>query len=420
MSMLVQKNCTACGGTIDDPDSKFCPHCASPLDTGAQSQIDEKNKNVELCPNCGSPVTFNIEKQQFACDFCQTTFATQQENEQANLTYEADDIIPFKVPEGMAKKNFYEWLTKSKHVPLDILQSASNITLEQVYLPYIASSVSYKGVWSADIGYNRQESYTEDETKEREDGTKYTEKVTKTRTVTDWKFLSDTFSGDTWTSYLISEELEPAVQSFVEHVNLAEVIDTVTQFDSHYTAGTQQMKIVPAKVEKSLRDLKEFVNAEAKRTMRRVLPGDEQKNEKMTEFSYEATSKYVYVPFWKITYQYAGKEYSVLGTAYSKKDSKMDGSKPVNQQHSSYAKKLGWYGWISFAVAIVSLIPQFLEVNQTVKTILLPICGVSAVVFLIVLVMYFRFSRSNKQQLKDSLNTHSEYQSLLNKYGNEA
>lgn len=102
---FIQNQCSACGGAIADPSVKKCPHCGTSQDS-VQKMLDEKNKNIELCSNCGSPVTFNIEKQQFACDFCHSTFTTKAEKDFDNLTCEADDLIPFHVPEGLAKKRF--------------------------------------------------------------------------------------------------------------------------------------------------------------------------------------------------------------------------------------------------------------------------------------------------------------------------
>lgn len=91
---LVLNQCTACGGAINDPSFRNCPHCGTLTDE-VQKSIDEENKSIELCQNCGSPVTFNIEKQQFACDYCHSSFTTKSEKDFDNLVYEADNLIPF-------------------------------------------------------------------------------------------------------------------------------------------------------------------------------------------------------------------------------------------------------------------------------------------------------------------------------------
>ncbi|MEI5995121.1 zinc ribbon domain-containing protein [Candidatus Enterococcus mansonii] len=411
---LVQNQCTSCGGAITDPNVKHCPHCGTMQDV-IQASIDEKNRQVELCPNCGSPVTFNIEKQQFACDFCHSTFTTKAEKEFDNLAFEADELVPFQVPEGLAKMKFYEWLIKGKNVPLDILDRSSNITLEQIYIPYMSASIEYEGSWGADIGYNRTEKYTDYETKEDKNGNKYSEPVTKTRTVTDWNHASDIFSGSAFTSYLISSELTGAAETFVEAFDFEKILANITAFDDHYTAGTRQLRISPEKASESIRLVRDFAREAAEEEMLDILPGDRNKNAKLTTFSYELTSKYVYVPFWKISYKYEGIDYFVVVTASSKEEITMDGSRPTSEEHSGFEKSLKKKGRFGLLGVLISL-PLFyvdMDILHGLGFVLL-IAGMG--VWLYFAVQRFRFNHSNKKQLKSSLEEHMEYKSLAQKY----
>ncbi|MCA5011727.1 MULTISPECIES: zinc ribbon domain-containing protein [unclassified Enterococcus] len=413
---LVQNQCSACGGAINDPSFKNCPHCGTTLDM-IQKEIDEKNKNIELCANCGSPVTFNIEKQQFSCDFCHSTFTTKAEQDFDNLTYEADDLIPFQVPEGLAKKKFYEWLIAGENVPLDILGKATSIQLEQVYIPYLGASVSYEGSWSADIGYNRSETYTEYVTKEDKNGNKYTEPVTKTRTVVDWNHSSDIFTGTAYKSYLINNELTGAVAAFAEKASGLAIINEVKPFDAHYTAGTRQLKISSDKVSEALRSVRGFAHEEARKKMKSLLPGDKNKNEKITKFSYTLISKYTYVPFWKITYKYEGIDHMTLMTASKKEKIDIDGSRPVSQEDSTIEKGMkrkGRYGLFAslgfFLVNILGVLPD--EAGPFLAFLVIGGIGV----WLFFAIKRHRFLGANKKNLKNNLQEHPEYMSLLKQY----
>lgn len=413
---LVQNQCRNCGGAITDPETKNCPHCGTSQDI-VQTTIDEKNKNVELCPNCGSPVTFNIEKQQFACDFCHSTFTTKAEKDFDNLTFEPDNLIPFQVPEGLAKKRFFEWLIKGANVPLDILGKITNLQLEQVFIPYMGATVVYEGSWGADIGYNRSESYTEYVTKEDKKGKKYSEPVTKTRTVVDWNHSSDIFSGTAFKSYLINNELTGSVAEFAKSVSHLAFVPDVKPFDEHYTAGTRQMKISSDKVSEVLRSIRDFAKEEAEKTMHSVLPGDKNKNAKVTKFTYDLTSKYTYVPFWKIMYKYEGIDYIVIVTAAKKDKIEMDGSRPMSQEDSTVEKALkknGRYGLLASLLFFVVNAMNILPDATGPFTAILVLVGIG--VWIYFAIKRHRFLSTNKKHLKNNLHEYPDYISLLKQY----
>ncbi|WP_430597422.1 zinc ribbon domain-containing protein [Enterococcus sp. AZ177] len=413
---FVQNQCSSCGGAITDPNVKKCPHCGTSQDH-VQTILDEKNKNIELCPNCGSPVIFNIEKQQFVCDFCHSTFTTKIEKDFDNLIYEADNLIPFQIPEGLAKKQFFEWLIKGENLPLDILGRINNIQLEQVFIPYMCANVVYDGAWGADIGYNRSESYTEYVTKEDKNGNKYSEPIAKTRTVVDWNHSSDIFSGTTFKSYLVNDELTGLIASFAQRFSHLAFLENTKPFDEHYTAGTRQLKISSYKVSSVLRSIRVFAQEEAEKKMNSILPGDENKNAKITKFTYNLTSKYTYVPFWKVTYKYEDMNYSAIMTAATKNKIEIDGNRPICQEDSTVEKKMrtnGRFGLLGsllfFLINIFSNFPS--EVGSILSILFLGGIGIW---------IYFAIKRhlfldQNKKYLEDNLNEYPEYIKLLKQY----
>lgn len=413
---FIQNQCSACGGAIADPSVKKCPHCGTSQDS-VQKMLDEKNKNIELCSNCGSPVTFNIEKQQFACDFCHSTFTTKAEKDFDNLTYEADDLIPFHVPEGLAKKRFFEWLIKGENVPLDILGKINNVQLEQVFIPYMGVNISYECSWGADIGYNRSESYTEYVTKEDKKGNKYSEPITKTRTVVDWNHSSDIFSGTTFQSHMINDELTGSIATFASRSSHLAFLENTKPFDEHYTAGTRQLKISSNKVSQVLRSVRSFAQEEAEKKMLSILPGDSNKNAKITKFTYDLTSKYTYVPFWKITYKYEGIDYIVIITAATKDKIEIDGNRPLSQDDSTVEKRMKRNGRFGLLGSLLSLLITVFDILPDATG---PLFGMLFIVGLGVWI-YFAVKRhsflgNNKKHLKNNLHEYPEYVGLLKQY----
>lgn len=413
---LVLNQCTACGGAINDPSFRNCPHCGTLTDE-VQKSIDEENKSIELCQNCGSPVTFNIEKQQFACDYCHSSFTTKSEKDFDNLVYEADNLIPFQVSEGFAKKKFFEWLVAGENVPLDVLGKIGHIQLEQIYIPYMSALVEYEGSWGADIGYNRTETYTDYETKEDKKGNKYSEPVTKTRTVVDWNHSSDIFSGSVVKCYLINNELTGAVARFAENTNYLAQSLSIKPFDEHYTAGTRQLKISSDKVAEVLRSIRHFAQEEANKQMLQILPGDKNKNAKITKFSYNLTSTYTYVPFWKVTYKYDGIDFMALVTATKKSDIQFDGTRPISQEDETIEKKLkknGRYGLFASAIFFIVNIFGWLP-DAAQPFLILPIlAGLGNWIFFAI--KRSVFLNSNKKHLKNNLYEYPEYVRLAKEY----
>ena len=415
-SLVVKNKCTSCGGGITDPNFKNCPHCGAVLDA-EQKEIDEKNKNVELCPNCGSPVIFNIEKQEFSCDYCHSAFSTEAENAIEVLTFEADELIPFQVSEGLAKKRFLEWLIVGESIPTDVIDKIRDIHLEQLYVPYMGVKIAYDGSWSADIGYTRSETYTDFESKKDSNGHQYSEPVKKTRVVTDWSHSADIFSGKASKGYMVSEEMPTAVEEFFKKVGHLAFSSNKKPYDDHYTANTRQFKISSEKVSKATSEARIDGKLAAEKTMISLLPGDEHKNEQITRLNCTLAPKYIYIPFWKISYNYENTEYSVIITATNKEKSEIEGTKPVHQDNLMKGNKMKTKAYISILVSIVSfVIYSYGGLSGSINGIFALLFFVGLIAWLFYVIKRFRFRLKNKASLKNNLRNNQEYMELLKKY----
>lgn len=407
--LLVENSCTSCGASIEDINVTKCPYCLNSLQKSTKGQ-------VKPCPNCGSSVTFNINKQQFDCQNCQTTFNLVKEQEITNDKFKAEKIFTFHVSEDLAKVKFYEWLSKGKNVPLGILDKADNIRLEQLYVPFVDLSVSYKGTWSADIGYDRTETYTEYVTRKDSKGKKYSEPVTKNKVVTDWQHMKDDFSGNVRKYYVVADEEQEMAKVFNESIHSFErkKVQPIS-FDEHYFSGTNQLEINQGTVVTSRNTILASARSEAEIKMKGLLPGDKNRKAKIVSFSPVSKGHYLYVPFWKVHYTYKENDYNTLVSAFNSEDCRLAGIRPVNKQQFNVSRKMRTKGRLALLIGILAFFGFKSDLSQTIRSILLvPLfggAGVWAYYMARRIMMYF----SDRKQLKNSLNNHAEYQSLLRK-----
>lgn len=404
---FVSKNCPKCGGTISDPDAKECPHCLVNLDQ-AQEEINQKNKQGETCPNCGSPITFNIEKQTFICEFCQSSFDEKKKFEAENAVVEAETIVPFKRSEDVAKMKLFEWFANNDETPVDILK-ANKFTFEQVYIPFVRYNAKYGGSWSAEIG------------RKTDEGTK--------KSVTLWSYVTGQFSGNARKLYPITSELTELEQRMSASISEDYISEPVPYSDAYMT-NTRQLKIMAKEVTRAKEKMiNEHLVALAENQMENSLPGSESRNKQVVSLNQEMTSELIYLPFWKITYNFNGKVYELMMDAKEKNKDNVHivGEFPTINQQKMAAKKLRKKSLYSF-IAAIGLFVILAFVAQNPKLLNLGMVVVLGFVIAIVtsIVYYIRsviatvrrkvYLRLNQRSRKQALEDHPEYLELLQKY----
>jgi DNA-directed RNA polymerase subunit RPC12/RpoP len=193
MAVIQNTSCPNCGGRMKfDPttQSTICVKCSSPLEDPAQT------KDELQCPNCGAPLKVIEGASQAVCNACDSTFSLAKDDDCqiTNLPEESKFIAPFTVPQDEYRKSMITWLVNRKGLPTDIFDGIAFINSEGCYVPYYYCTVDYKIQWSASIGHNRTERYTE-YVQRKHNGRVTTVPVTKTRTVTDWSPFSSSSAG---------------------------------------------------------------------------------------------------------------------------------------------------------------------------------------------------------------------------------
>lgn len=399
--LLVQNKCQACGGQLDDSNAKYCPHCGILVDK-IQEIMNRKNQTADTCPNCGSSIMFIIEKQQFECEHCKSNFSTQKELEARSHFYQADKVIPFQVEEERAKMHFYEWLATNE-IQIDI----ASITLKQLYMPFSVVTINYRCNWGAEIYYSTNQD----------------------NAVENWSYSDGSLSGECFSFFCISEEMNSQADKLFSISSFKPLMLKMVPYDDHYLTGTNQFKISGDEVMKTQSLFKSVAQYAAEDEMKKILPGDRNKNAMITNLNYEPFSEFVYVPIWNLKYQSNEVIYDVLMTATDKEKVKVVGDTPAkndfpDEELSRINKKYKKKYRLSMAAILISValiitydqnnIPSFFF---SIITVSLFIGGIGSWLFFGIKSKLVKraYLKSKKNRSKD-LNIRNEYLKLAEKY----
>lgn len=285
------------------------------------------------CPNCAGEVQFDPSMQLSVCIHCGSKFEIEQPKDIKAIA--PDGIVPFNLTLEQARNIFLEWLVQGNYTPDDILSQYSMKTFSGVYLPfYLFDKLSYRVSWSASCGYDRNETYTDYETRTTSSGRTYKEPVTKTRTVTDWKPSSGEITGAYSKSSLILATGKPEkMATFCESSPCAK--DSIKTFHTGYILGFGLGPFaLPEKTAYENR-IKQDLNKQIDKDVKRDIPGDRQRDISWNGDIYGISPKKLYLPYWTAVYSYKGKQYrSVIDGQAS---SRISGEKP---QDSDKKKKV--------------------------------------------------------------------------------
>lgn len=400
--LLVPNKCKACGGQLNDLDAKYCPHCGRLLDE-IQEAMNRKNKSGETCLNCGASIVFNIEKQQFECNHCKSTFSTKKELDASSRFYQADKVIPFQVEKERAKMHFYEWIGTDQESPIDI----TNITLKQIYMPFSVVTISYECNWGAEICYSNNQD----------------------NTMENWSYSDGSITGECFSFFSVSEEMNAQADKLFSISSFKPSISKMVPYDDHYLSGTNQFKISTNEVMKTQSLFHSVVQYAAESEMQKVLPGDRNRNATVTNLKYEVFSEFVYVPIWNLEYQSNEVMHEVLITATDKENVKVVGDKPsihnfpddeFSKINRHYKKKYR-SGIVAFLMSLILLMmsdqndePGFFV---SIITLSLLIGGVASwLYFGVKSKLVKRAYLKLKKKSSNNLEIHNEYLKLAEKY----
>ncbi|WP_143353671.1 hypothetical protein [Candidatus Enterococcus mansonii] len=382
-----------------------------------QSMISEKNEELELCDNCGSIVTFNIDKQLFECSHCQAVFSTKSEEEDDYIEYQADSIIPFQLSEELVRLYFYEWLAKGEQLPVDVGKELSIVSCEQLYIPFSLAQIDYECDWSADVGYRKTESSmassNENGISNNTDSPRENKQI-----ITDWSFVQSHLSGQVFTFSAVSDSLGQKAERFFSTDSFRNLKPTMIPFDARYLIGTTSLKIIPDQVTKARYLFEQVAKNTASTKVKTNLPGDTNRNMRIANLTLSIASEFVYIPSWKVIYQYKESRSIALVSATSKNSVKFSGDRltaqPENDKNSDQSKyKLGL---VAFVISLLLLLSRPSNALIFLLTLVLFFCGLG--VWIVFGIKSKLLHLKRRRAIPNLLAENEEYLHLAKKYRN--
>jgi DNA-directed RNA polymerase subunit RPC12/RpoP len=207
-----QFRCDNCGGVLlYDPASRGlkCKHCKAagnpamlagagpgpreiPLSIGltaAPRGLGTPAQAVQ-CNECGATVTLGPEERSGACIYCASPMVVT--SPAGNQLITPESLVPFTVAQDVAAHSFGTWLKGLWFRPNDLGKLAKLEKINGVYVPYWTFDADVRSDWTAERGWNYQET-EEYSTVENGETVYKTRTVTKTRWESAWGWREDSF-----------------------------------------------------------------------------------------------------------------------------------------------------------------------------------------------------------------------------------
>lgn len=338
--------CANCGGVIkyDIMNEKFrCASCKAESsienlsDTVKEydfSQYAEREKNsvafegvaVVHCKNCGCEITFEESQIATTCPMCSST---QVATVKQRGGIPPEGIVPFKVDKSSAGQKFKDWVKTRWFAPNDFKKKCVEGTLQGMYLPFWTFDSAAVSAYSGRGGKHR--------TVREKDG--------KTRTVTDWTFVSGVVSSSFNDVQICATEQEEAIKGILPF----NTVENTKPYAPSYLSGFHA-ELYTVKADQAFEAAKSIMEDElrslAAQDIRRWYDTAEV-HSLNTKYS-NVTYKHVLLPIWGSAYGYQGKTYNYFVNGET---GKVDGQRPYSIPKIAAAVMAG----IAIIVILVSI-----------------------------------------------------------------
>lgn len=327
--------CTRCEADFSTASNEAvveCPYCQEPhFVTAAEFQNQQTESeilasryesDISECHQCGAEMSFHVDKQQVACNFCGNSIDLSKTKR--IRAARADKLVTFKAGESEFYDKALLHIAESDYVPLDIFRSIKLHETLGVFIPLYEYSGSYSADYSASIGYDRTEHYTAIENGKT---------VSKSRTVTDWHPHSGSVSGVFQLNACASKFLLEDEKYFVERLESSSFVDN----QEGYLLG---FAVEPIRSDFDSDQLyedrvKSRVNTIIDSDVDSSLPGDRQKNIDWSASIHKSYTHFLY-PVWHVSFAYKDETYRIVGDGQD--ITKIHSSLPKDEERENAAK----------------------------------------------------------------------------------
>ena len=264
----------------------------------------QAEKTQVRCQSCQAISVFDPTRVGQRCDFCGSSALLPYEEVKA--AFRPESLLEFKLAETHVRDAIKGWLKARWFAPNALKSRAATDTVKGLYMPYWTFDAQVHANWTAMSGYY----YYETESYTNAKGERETRQVRKVRWVPSAGEL-DHFFDDTLVSASrgIDPELLAGIEPFPTKTNLK-------PYNAGFLAGwvveRYQIDLLAA-----ARNARERMDRELEQLCAREVPGDTQRDLRVSPDYLGQTFKHILVPVWLLVYEFHGKPFQVVINGYT-------------------------------------------------------------------------------------------------------
>ena len=331
--------CGACGADVVwNPGSSAlkCPYCGSETALATSSeQVVERPLEEALraprdlgwgaertsvrCTKCGATTTFDPGLAASRCAFCATPAVVEAPTESNHVR--PAGLLAFAVDRNAAARSFRSWVSGLWFRPNDLKEKSSVTDMQGVYVPFWTFDALTHNRWTAEAGYH----YTV-QVEAIENGRRVMRSETRTRWEPAAGFLEKAFDD---VPVPASKGLPPGLARGIEPFPTGGLVPYDPQYLSGFLAEEYAVDLPDA-----VAVAKERMTEEIYAACAGEVPGDTQRNLRVSTAWSGLACKNALLPVWISAYQYAGKPFRFLVNGVT---GKVDGNAPFSAVKITFA-----------------------------------------------------------------------------------
>ncbi len=286
--------------------------------TKLEAEQETHDQEHLKCKNCGGEQTLPANLYASACIFCGTPITSQS---YAQRQIKPKSLVPFKITKLQAQDKWRAWLRGLWMAPNALKKYAqSDGGIKGLYVPFWTFDANTATQYAGQRGDDRTESYTTTNSSG--------ERVTQTRTITDWTSVSgsvsffhndvlvtgsrtafgsnDQGSGNFGISSggAIGSAIMSAFSSKLRTWNTGELVPYQEEYITGFQAEAYSVDLKSAFVQG-----KQQIDATVQSLIRQDIGGDHQRISSFNTRYSHLTFKHILLPMWVSAYLFSGKTY---------------------------------------------------------------------------------------------------------------
>jgi LSD1 subclass zinc finger protein len=299
-----------------------------------------------LCSGCGASLEYSAGARALKCVYCSAvTEIPRADDEEVDVA--PNHVVTLTVSRTQLEDAVFQHLAEGNYTPDNLLEHATFTKIEQFFVPAYAFTGSYEAQWTASFGYDRTEHYTDFV----RDSKGNSRPVSKTRTVTDWRPVNGSDTGDfsvlTYGGARLSDSPLDLTTRLVERCRMGgELVDYSTSFTSGFEVEAYGIRPNDAYAGRGEALVEKVIEA----GVMRHAQGDRQKDWHWKSKKHKQSSR-VLIPVCHVVYEFQGQAYNVWTDGTSTQNLVAD---KAPEDHSR--KREVRIGFVPLAAAVVGAV----------------------------------------------------------------